>query len=220
MIKKEKKEVDSALSQKIEEIIESNKKKFGEESISTLEESGSQGRKILPTGSFLLDKEIDAGGYIYGTIIEIFGQPGVGKSTLALHAVRECQKQGKIAAYIDLENRLGKNNEYAKNLGVDAKKLMLSKAKSGEEVFRFINENIEEGVNLFIVDSVASLVPEARLKKESNPGVASKARLIADELPVTNSKMGDKEVILIFINQIREDLSSNFFGPKLTTPGG
>src|SRR5689334_16814195 len=102
--KETKSEKDFSLSQKIQEIIERTKKEFGEDSVSTLEESGLRGRKILSTGSLLLDKKIEAGGYIYGTIIEIFGEPGVGKSTLALHAVSECQKQGKIAAYIDLEN--------------------------------------------------------------------------------------------------------------------
>ncbi|RHZ37027.1 recombinase RecA [endosymbiont GvMRE of Glomus versiforme] len=209
------------IQQQIQKIIENTKKEFGEKSVSTLEESGLGGRKILSTGSLLLDKIIEAGGYIYGTIIEIFGQPGVGKSTLALHAVSECQKQGKIAAYIDLENKLGKNNEYAESIGVNAKELIKFNSLGGEEVFRFINKNIEEGVSLFVVDSVAALVPEANLKEGSeSQGIASKARLISERLPITNLKMRDKDVILIFVNQIREDLSSNFFGPKLITPGG
>src|SRR5438105_3017815 len=104
MKKEIKAEKNLSLTQRIQEIIESTKKEFGEESASTLEESGLRGRNILPTGSLLLDQATGTGGYVYGTIVEIFGQPGIGKTTLALHAVSECQKQGKIAAYIDLEN--------------------------------------------------------------------------------------------------------------------
>ncbi|CAJ0747244.1 3483_t:CDS:2 [Entrophospora sp. SA101] len=222
MLKKKSSEEKSEtnIQQQVQEIIESTKKEFGEDSVSTLEESGSRDVNVLPTGSFFLDQATEKGGYIYGTIVEIFGQPGIGKTTLALHAVSECQKQGKIAAYIDLENKLGKNNEYAKNIGVNSKELIKFEARGGEEVFDFIDKKIKEGVSLFVIDSVAALVSKTHLEKgPESQGIASKARLISERLPITNLKMRGKDVILIFVNQVREDLSSGFFGPKLTTPG-
>ncbi|WNE40270.1 MAG: Protein RecA [Mycoplasmataceae bacterium] len=214
-------EKNISLSQRIQEIIESTKKEFGEESASTLEDSGKCGRNSLSTGSLLLDRITDTNGFVYGTIVEIFGQPGVGKSTLALQAIRECQKQEKMTAYIDLENKLGKNNDYAKNIGVKTEEVIKFEAQGGEEVFSFIDKGIEAGVSLFVIDSVPALVSKAHLEKgPEGQGIASKARLISERLPITNLKMRGKEVILIFINQVREDLSSGLFGPKITTPGG
>ena len=147
----------------------------------------------------------------------LLGRPGIGKSTLALQAVSECQKQGKIAAYIDLENKLGKNSEYAKNIGVKAEELIKFRERGIKKVFGFINERIKEGVNLFVVDSVAALTLDPG---KEDQGIASKARIISEELAITSSNMWDRDVILIFVNQIREDLSSGLFGPKITTPGG
>ncbi|WNE40831.1 MAG: Protein RecA [Mycoplasmataceae bacterium] len=216
-----KDEENTSLLHRIQEIIENTKKEFGEDSVSTLEENGKCGRRSLSTGSLLLDRITDTNGYVYGTIIEIFGQPGVGKSTLALQAIRECQRQKEMAAYIDLENKLGKNNEYAKNIGVNTEQLISFKAQGGEEVFSFIDKAIEKGINLFVIDSVPALVSKSHLEKgPEGQGIASKARLISERLPISNLKMRDKEVILIFINQVREDLSSGLFGPKITTPGG
>ncbi|CAJ0917096.1 7191_t:CDS:2 [Entrophospora sp. SA101] len=187
MLKKKSSEEKSEtnIQQQVQEIIESTKKEFGEDSVSTLEESGSRDVNVLPTGSFFLDQATEKGGYIYGTIVEIFGQPGIGKTTLALHAVSECQKQGKIAAYIDLENKLGKNNEYAKNIGVNSKELIKFEARGGEEVFDFIDKKIKEGVSLFVIDSVAALVSKTHLEKgPESQGIASKARLISESLRI------------------------------------
>src|SRR3954451_14926899 len=138
--KEMKRENDSSLSRRVREIIEGIKKKFGEESVSTLEESRLKGRKVLSTGSLLLDKLTGTGGYVCGTIVEVFGRPGIGKTTLALHAVRECQKLGKIAAYIDLENKLEKNAEYVKKIGVNTEQLIVFKGQNGERVFDLIDE--------------------------------------------------------------------------------
>ena len=125
-------------------------------------ESKLKTQKTLSTGSLLLDQAIGTGGYVCGKIVEIFGLESSGKSTLALHAVSECQKLGKKAAYIDLEN--GLDIKYVQNIGVKSEDLIIAYPSSGEEGFEIISKLIAEGVDLIVVDSVSNLIPRSQLE--------------------------------------------------------
>ncbi|CAG8708656.1 1383_t:CDS:2, partial [Ambispora leptoticha] len=149
-------------STEIRNIIESITKEYGEGVITTLGESKLKAQKTLSTGSLLLDQAIGTGGYVCGKIVEIFGLESSGKSTLALHAVSECQKLGKKAVYIDLEN--GLDIKYVRNIGVKSEDLIIVYPSSGEEGFEIISKLITEGVDLIVVDSVSNLIPRSQLE--------------------------------------------------------
>src|SRR3954451_7616339 len=155
-------ENDSAVQKELKKIIESITKDFGEGTATLLGESSLQNQEVLSTGSFLLDQAIGTGGYVHGKIIEIFGLQSSGKSTLSLHAVRECQKLGKKAVYFDLENSL--NVKYSEDIGVKTNELIVPYPSSGEEVFDMISRLIKERIDLIIVDSVSNLIPRAQLE--------------------------------------------------------
>src|SRR4051794_28651601 len=159
-----KKEPSLSLSQEIKRIIENITKEYGEGTITTLGESKLKEQKVLSTGSLLLDQAIGTGGYVCGKIVEIFGLESSGKSTLALHAVSECQKLGKKAAYIDLEN--GLDIKYVEKIGVKSEDLIIAYPSSGEEGFEIMSKLIKSGIDLIIVDSVSNLIPRSQL--ESN----------------------------------------------------
>src|SRR5437763_6836598 len=149
----------------IEKTIERINKEYGKGTITTLEKSKLKDKKILSTGSIILDKAIGTGGYVHGKIIEIFGLESSGKSTLALHAVRECQKLGKKTVYIDLEN--GLDIQYTQDIGVKSENLMIVYPDSGEEAFRIIKTLIkEEDVGLIVIDSVSNLIPQSQLDSD------------------------------------------------------
>jgi recombination protein RecA len=148
----------------IKEIIVNVTKEYGEGVITTLDASKGHEREVLSTGSWLLDQAIGTSGYVAGKIVEIFGLESSGKSTLALHAVAECQKLGKVAVYIDLEN--GLDREYAANIGVKGENLGIVSPHGGEEAFAIMSKLITQGVGLIVVDSVSNLVPRSQL--ESN----------------------------------------------------
>src|SRR4051812_26755852 len=145
-------------STEIKNIIESITKDYGEGVITTLGESKLQDQKVLSTGSLLLDQALGTGGYVCGKIVEIYGLESSGKSTLALHAVREVQKVKKIAVYIDLEN--GLNFKYLQNIGVDKENLMISYPSSAMKTFLMIRDLIRKNVDLIVVDSVSNLSPQ------------------------------------------------------------
>jgi len=160
--KETRSEKGSFVSSEIKNIIESITKEYGEGVITTLGESKLKEQKILSTGSLLLDQAIGTGGYVCGKIVEIFGLESSGKSTLALHAVSECQKLGKKAAYIDLEN--GLDIKYVRNIGVKSEDLIIAYPSSGEEGFEIISKLIREGIDLIVVDSVSNLIPRSQLE--------------------------------------------------------
>src|SRR3954447_26339206 len=164
MVQKKDLEIEKKTSfqEELRKIIESITKDFGEGTITLLGENTSQTQEVLSTGSFLLDQAIGTGGYVHGKIIEIFGLQSSGKSTLSLHAVRECQKLGKKAVYFDLENSL--NVKYSEGIGVKTNELIVPYPSSGEEVFDMISRLIKEKIDLIIVDSVSNLIPRAQLK--------------------------------------------------------
>jgi len=221
MLKKKSSEEnpETSTQQEIKEIIESIKKNFGEESVTLLGENEKKQREVISTGSYLLDQAIGAGGYVCGRIVEIYGLQSSGKSTLALHAVSECQKLGKKAAYFDLEN--GLDIEYAESIGVKSEELIFPYPNSGEETFDIMIELIRKNIDLIIVDSVSNLVPlsqlEASLEKQR---IGSHASLMSAGLRKLKPELASKKTIIIFINQIRKNISTGYFASPEVTTGG
>jgi recombination protein RecA len=204
---------------KVKSIIENITKDYGQGVITTLEEGEVNSNNTLSTGSFILDQAI-GGGYAFGRIIEIYGRESSGKTTLALHAVAECQKAGKVAAYIDLENAL--DVRYAEKIGVNKKELMILSPKHGEEALDLVNSLVKQNVGLIVVDSVAALIPKVELEADlDKQTIGLRARLMSSALVKINNSLAGKETIVIFINQIRNKISTGFFaGNPETTSGG
>jgi len=210
-------EQENFTSLEIKKIIENITKEYGEGTITTLGKSKLKEQKILSTGSLLLDQVIGTGGYVCGKIVEIYGLESSGKSTLALHAVRECQKLKKKAVYIDLEN--GLNIKYVQNIGVDKENLMILYPNSAVKTFEMIRDLIREGVDLIVVDSVSNLSPQVDdLEKYK---IGSHALLMSHGLRILKNELTNKDTIIIFINQIRNKISTGFYGgnPETTTGG-
>ena len=205
--------------QAVEEIVENIKKNFGQESVVLLGKSETKKREIISTGSYLLDQATGTGGYVCGKIVEIYGLQSSGKSTLALQAVSECQKLNKKAAYFDLENGLDIN--YAENIGVKSQELIFPYPSCGEQAFDMLIELIRENVDLIVVDSVSNLVPrsqlEANLEKQR---IGSHAALMSSGLRKLKPELMNKKTIIIFINQMRENISTSYFASPRVTTGG
>jgi len=193
---------------------------FGEGVVTTLGGWKNKKKRFLSTGSLLLDKAV-GGGYELGKIVEIYGHESSGKTTLALHAVRECQKMGKTAVYIDVENSI--NAEYAKKIGVLNEELIIVYPKNGEEALDMVIKLIEEeNIGLIVIDSVANLIPKAELEATLDKQVIGlRARLMSAASGKIAQILTGKETVVIFINQIRNKINTSFFaGNPETTPGG
>lgn len=174
----------------------------------------------ISTGSLLLNDAIGIGGYPSGKIIEIFGVDSSGKTTLALHALAEAQKLGKIAIYIDLENTI--NLFWAKKVGVDINDFYIARPRSGEETFELIRKLVNSSkVDLIIVDSVTTLVPSCELENSmDDQQMGAHARLMSKGLRILQNAMIGKFTTIIFINQVREKMGGTTFMPMVTTTGG
>ena len=173
----------------------------------------------IHSGSLLLDQALGIGGYPKGRIIEIYGPESSGKTTLALHAIAEVQKQGGRAAFIDAENAI--DPVYARNLGVDIEELILSQPDSGEQGLNIMNMLVDSGaVDLVVIDSVAALVPQAELDGEMGDlQVGAQARMMSKAMRKLAGIMNHNECTAIFINQLREKVGVMYGNPE-TTPGG
>ncbi|MGP1451440.1 MAG: recombinase RecA [Metamycoplasmataceae bacterium] len=207
-------------NQEVVKILDEIKKKFGDESIMLLSQN-EQVEKIdtFPTGSYLLDEALGIGGYPKGRIIEIYGPESSGKTTLCLHAIAEIQKRNGLAAFIDAEHSI--DPIYAKNLGVDLDKLILSQPDSGEQALEIVDILAKSGsVDLIVVDSVAALVPEAELNGEMrDQQIGSQARLMSKALRKITGNLSKNKTTILFINQIREKIGVMFGNPETTTGG-
>lgn len=173
----------------------------------------------ISSGSLALDNALGVGGYPRGRIIEVYGPESSGKTTVALHAVAEVQKQGGTAAYIDAENAL--DPAYATNLGVNIDDLLLSQPDTGEQGLEIADALVSSGaVDLLVVDSVAALVPRAEIDGEMGDAhVGLQARLMSQALRKLSGTINKTHTIAMFINQIREKVGVMFGNPE-TTPGG
>ncbi len=206
-------------SVELDEVLKQIQKEFGKGSIMKLGERPSVAVDVIPSGSLLLDEALGVGGYPKGRIIEIFGPESSGKTTLALHAIAECQKQGGRAGFIDAEHAI--DPVYAKNLGVDIDELILSQPDSGEQALEIAEMLASSGaIDLLIVDSVAALVPQAELDGEmSDNSVGMQARLMSKAMRKLAGVLNKNECTIIFINQLREKVGVMYGNPE-TTSGG
>ena len=194
-------------------------KLFGKGSVMKLGDRDAVDVDVIPTGSLLVDDVLGVGGYPKGRIIEIFGPESSGKTTLALHAIAECQKQGGRAAFVDAEHAI--DPVYAKNLGVDIDELILSQPDSGEQALEIAEMLAEsKAIDLIIVDSVAALVPQAELDGVmSDNSVGLQARLMSKAMRKLAGILNKADCAIIFINQLREKVGVMYGNPE-TTSGG
>ncbi len=206
---------DKALDQVLADI----EKQFGKGSIMKLGSDAHLNIEATSSGSIALDIALGVGGYPKGRIVEIYGPESSGKTTFALHAIAEIQKNGGRAAFIDAEHAL--DPVYAKNLGVDLDNLLLSQPDTGEQALDICEALVKSGViDLIVIDSVAALVPQAEIEGEMGDAhVGLQARLMSQALRKLSGVLNKTKTTAIFINQLREKVGILFGNPE-TTPGG
>ncbi len=194
-------------------------KDFGKGSIMKLGDENVEKVEVIPTGSLGLDMALGVGGYPKGRIIEIYGPESSGKTTLALHAIAEAQKQGGIAAFIDAEHAF--DRFYASNLGVDVDQLLISQPDNGEQALQIADQLISSAaVDIIVIDSVAALTPKAEIEGDMGDNkVGLQARLMSQALRKLTSTISKTNTTCIFINQLREKIGVMFGNPETTTGG-
>ena len=212
---KDVKDKDKALEQVLADI----EKQFGKGAIMKLGAKEHMEIDVTSSGSLALDIALGVGGYPKGRIIEIYGPESSGKTTFALQAIAEVQKEGGRAAFIDAEHAL--DPVYAKNLGVDINELLLSQPDTGEQALEICEALVRsEAVNIIVVDSVAALVPRAEIEGDMGDShVGLQARLMSQALRKLSGTINKTKTTAIFINQLREKVGVMFGNPE-TTPGG
>lgn len=175
--------------------------------------------EVIPTGSLTLDLALGIGGLPKGRIVEIYGPESSGKTTLAIHAVAECQKKGGIAAIIDAEHAF--DRFYAEGLGVDTDSLLISQPDNGEQALEIAENLIRSGaIDLIVVDSVAALVPRSEIEGEMGDSkMGLQARLMSQAMRKLTATIGRTGCCCIFINQLREKIGVMFGNPETTTGG-
>ena len=210
---------DDKKDQLLLDAVKTIEKEYGKGSIMKLGDRAEVSVDAIPSGSLALDLALGIGGYPKGRIIEIYGPESSGKTTLALHAIAECQKKGGRCAFIDAENAI--DPVYARNLGVDIDELILSQPDSGEQALDITEILIKSGaIDLVVIDSVAALVPQAELDGEmGDASVGLQARLMSKAMRKLAGVMNHSNTTAIFINQLREKVGIMFGNPE-TTPGG
>ena len=194
-------------------------KQFGKGSIMKLGEKGDMNIDVVPSGSILLNRALGVQGYPKGRIIEIYGPESAGKTTFALHAIAEAQKQGGIAAFVDAEHAL--DPAYAQALGVNLDEVFISQPDTGEQALEIAEALVRSGaIDILVVDSVAALVPRAEIEGEMGDShVGLQARLMSQALRKLSGAINQTKTVAIFINQIREKVGVMYGNPE-TTPGG
>ncbi len=194
-------------------------KKYGDGAIMRLGESSTLNVEALSTGSIALDLATGIGGFPKGRIIEIYGPESSGKTTLALHAVAEAQKNGGEAAFVDAEHAL--DPIYAANLGVDVDSLLVSQPDDGEQALEIVDALARSGaLDIIVVDSVAALVPKSEIDGEMGDShVGAHARLMSQAMRKLAGVISKSDTIIIFINQLREKVGVMFGNPETTTGG-
>jgi recombination protein RecA len=195
-------------------------KQFGKGAIMALgDEEDGEGIAVIPTGSLTLDQALGIGGYPRGRIIEIFGPESSGKTTLTLHAMREAQRLGGIVAFIDAEHAF--DITYAKAIGVDAERLLVSQPDSGEQALEIAEILVRSGaVDVVVIDSVAALVPRAEIEGDMGDAhMGLQARLMSQALRKLTPVVHRTGTTLILINQLRQKIGVVFGNPETTTGG-
>ncbi|MEN9748427.1 MAG: hypothetical protein RLZZ603_1119 [Actinomycetota bacterium] len=194
-------------------------RQFGKGSVMRLGSDERAPVEVIPTGSIALDVALGIGGLPRGRIVEVYGPESSGKTTVALHAIANAQRNGGIAAFIDAEHAL--DPEYAKALGVDTDALLVSQPDTGEQALEIADMLIRSGsIDIIVIDSVAALVPKAEIEGEMGDShVGLQARLMSQALRKLTGALSTTKTTAIFINQLREKIGV-FFGSPETTAGG
>ena len=194
-------------------------KDFGKGSIMKMGDEKIENVEVIPTGSIGLNAALGVGGYPKGRIIEIYGPESSGKTTLAIHAIAECQKAGGIAAFIDAEHAF--DRFYAQKLGVDVDNLYISQPDNGEQALEIADQLIRSSaIDILVVDSVAALTPKAEIEGDMGENkVGLHARLMSQALRKLTGTISKTKTTCIFINQLREKIGVMFGNPETTTGG-
>lgn len=194
-------------------------KTYGKGSVMRLGDAPTVEVDVIPTGSLTLDLALGVGGFPKGRIVEIYGPESSGKTTLAIHAIAEVQKQGGIAAIVDAEHAF--DQFYAKSLGVDIDNLLISQPDNGEQALEIADNLIRSGaVDLLVVDSVAALTPKAEIEGEMGDSqMGLQARLMSKALRKLTASINKANCCCIFINQLRDKIGVMFGNPETTTGG-
>ncbi|NND93325.1 MAG: recombinase RecA [Flavobacteriales bacterium] len=194
-------------------------KSFGKGSVMKMGDEVVVDTEVIPSGSLTLDMALGVKGYPKGRVVEIYGPESSGKTTLAIHAIAECQKNGGIAAIIDAEHAF--DRFYAENLGVDIDNLYIAQPDNGEQGLEIADNLIRTGaIDLLVVDSVAALTPRAEIEGEMGDSqVGLQARLMSKALRKLTGTISKTGACCIFINQLREKIGVMFGNPETTTGG-
>ena len=194
-------------------------KTYGRGSIMKLGDDNIENVEVIPTGSVGLNYALGVGGYPRGRIIEIYGPESSGKTTLAIHAIAEAQKQGGIAAIIDAEHAF--DRFYAESLGVDVNSLLISQPDNGEQALEIADQLIRSSaIDIIVIDSVAALTPKAEIEGEMGESkMGLQARLMSQALRKLTGTISKTGTTCIFINQVRDKLGVTFGSPETTTGG-
>ena len=213
------KEVNPEKLKAIQLTMEKLDKTFGKGSVMKLGDNAIEEVEVIPSGSITLDLALGVNGYPKGRIVEIYGPESSGKTTLAIHAIAEVQKQGGIAAIIDAEHAF--DQFYAQKLGVDVENLLISQPDNGEQALEIADSLIRSGaVDLLVIDSVAALTPKAEIEGEMGDSqMGLQARLMSKALRKLTGSISKAKCCCIFINQLRDKIGVMFGNPETTTGG-
>ena len=214
--------IDKANSDKSKALnlaIERIQKTYGKGAIMKLGDTAIEKMEVIPTGSITLDLALGIGGLPKGRVVEIYGPESSGKTTLAIHAIAECQKQGGIAAFIDAEHAF--DRFYAEKLGVDIENLLISQPDNGEQALEITDNLIRSGaIDILVIDSVAALTPRHEIEGEMGDSVMGlQARLMSQALRKLTASISRTGCCCIFINQLRQKIGVMFGNPETTTGG-
>src|SRR5712691_8038256 len=210
---------DQSFDRELKNALAQIEKQFGKGAIMQLGESSAQDVLGISSGALSLDLALGGKGLPRGRIVEIFGPESSGKTTVALHAVANAQRQGGVAAFIDAEHALDPG--WAKRIGVDLEGLLVSQPSSGEEALKIAEMLIKSNaVDIIVIDSVAALVPRSEVEGEiGDQHVGLQARLMSQALRILNPTISRTKTCMIFINQLRQKIGVMFGNPE-TTSGG
>ncbi len=194
-------------------------KTFGKGTVMRLGDKQVLDIEAISTGSLGLDIALGVGGFPRGRIVEIYGPESSGKTTLAIHAIAECQKSGGFAAFIDAEHAFDRS--YAEALGVDTENLLISQPDNGEQALEITENLIRSGaIDIIVIDSVAALVPRSEIEGEMGDSkMGLQARLMSQAMRKLTAAIGKTGCSCIFINQLREKIGVMFGNPETTTGG-
>jgi len=215
----ERKEINKEKLKALEVTLGKIEKDFGKGTIMKLGDHAIENIQVISSGSIGLDAALGIGGFPRGRVIEIYGPEASGKTTLAIHAIAEAQKNGGIAAIIDAEHTFDRN--YAEKLGVDVENLLISQPDNGEQALEITDNLIRSGaLDIVVIDSVAALTPKAEIEGEMGDSkMGLQARLMSQALRKLTANISKTNTSCVFINQLRDKIGVMFGNPETTTGG-